>query len=169
MGRMKKVVVSVEGWQIFLIWWAVIISYSIIPNDQIIWKSALSILLAVSIFGWFMLLGIALNDNLPEDEQKPDQLFIVCCFYGVLAISVSSILTDVYLLPILGIVLAILFVVSSFYVIYFTSYVFTINQDHSLFKKLRVELIFLLFIGFLFGILVIQSHVRNFFKASRDQ
>ncbi|MBT1689005.1 hypothetical protein [Dawidia soli] len=166
---MKKIVVSVEGWQIFFVWWVVIISYSSIPNDQGIWKSALSILLAVGVFGWFMLSGTALNDNLPEDEQKSDVPFIICCFYGVLAVAASSVLKDVYIDPILGLSFAFLFVASFFYIIYFISTAFAINQDYSENKKLRVEIIFLLFIAFVFGILVIQSHIRRFFNQSGNQ
>lgn len=169
MGRMKKVVVSAEGWQICLAWWVLILLYNSISNDQVIWKSALSILLAVGVFGWFMLLGTAMNDNLPEDEQKSDVLFIICCFYGVLIVAASSVLRDVHIDPTFGLMFAFLFVVSFFYIIYFTSTAFTINQDYSEDKKLRVEIIFLLFIAFVFGILVIQSHVRNFFNQSRNQ
>ncbi|MBX2965803.1 MAG: hypothetical protein KF845_06635 [Cyclobacteriaceae bacterium] len=167
---MSTLIVRAKPWQIFLVFAGVITFYGIIPDDQQILNATASILLAVIFFGWFLIVGMSLNKNLPEDEQKPDTLFTISCFYGIVLVSVSALLKN---LPVnesltgYAIALVISFGVSSFYMIYFTSILYSINQERFLKKgKLNAELVFILFIGFILGILVLQSRIRKIFSQS---
>jgi len=141
--------------------------YGIVPDEQQALKMASSILLAVVVFGWFLILGKGLNENLPEDEQKSDTLFVVSCFYGMLIVSTSAIMKGVQIDESqieYAILLVVSFALSTLYVIYFVSTLFFDNQERFLDKeKLSAELVFILFIAFVVGVLVIQSRVRKFF------
>jgi hypothetical protein len=167
MARMKKFIVKAESWQIFLVFVGVMLVYGIVPDEQQALKIVASILLAVVIFGWFLILGTSLNENLPEDQQKSDTLFVISCFYGILLVSGSAILKDI---PIdedmagYAIVFVISFGLSFFYVIYFTSTLYASNQERFWNgEKLSAEVIFILFIAFIFGVLILQSRVKRFF------
>lgn len=167
MAGLRRFIVKASSWQIFFIFLGTILIYGITPEENESLKIATSILLAVVFFGWFLLLGTSLNDNLPETQQKSDTLFILSCFYGVLAVSVSAILKDVQVdeqMMALAMVLVISFGLSSFYVIYFASVLFGSNQERLMEKeKLSPELIFILFVGFIFGILLLQSRIKKMF------
>jgi len=82
MARVKRLVVKAEPWQIFLVFAGAVLFYGIVPDAQQELKIIASILLSVIIFGWFLILGTSLNENLPEEDQKTDTLFIISCFYG---------------------------------------------------------------------------------------
>jgi|JI102314DRNA_FD_contig_71_2395741_length_1384_multi_2_in_0_out_0_2 hypothetical protein len=167
MAELKRLVVKADSWKIFFVFVGSMLFYGITPDEQSILKIVASILLAVVIFGWFLILGTSLNDNLPEDQQKSDALFIISCFYGILLVSVSAILKDTAIDEEIAeyvVVLIVLFGLSFFYVIYFTSTLYTSNQERFLDKeKLSAEVIFILFIAFIFGVLVLQSRVKKFF------
>lgn len=167
MAGLTKLIVKADPWLIFLIFLGVMLCYGIVPDEQQILKMASSILLAVVVFGWFLILGKGLNENLPEDEQRSDILFVVSCFYGMLIVSASAIIKGVEIDESqieYAILLVASFALSTFYVIYFVSTLFSDNQERFLDKeKLSAELVFILFIAFVVGVLVIQSRVRKFF------
>lgn len=167
MRKINRLVIKAEPWQILFLFIGAILLYSLTPNEQAVLKIITSILLAVVIFGWFLILGMSLNENLPEDQQMSDTFFIISCFYGILLVSLSAILRNVSMgEDMIGyvIMLLVLFGFSFFYIIYFTSTLFTSNQEHLSSKdKLRAEVIFILFIGFILGILILQSRIRKFF------
>lgn len=164
---LKGLIVKAEPWQIFFVFVGAILLYGIVPNDQQVLKIIASISLGIVIFGWFLVLGTSLNENLPEDEQSSDTLFIICCFYGLLLVSVSALLKDIALdedLISYAAVVLVSFGLSTFYIIYFASIQFTSNQERFLDKeKLNAQSIFILFICFIIGVLVLQSRVRKFF------
>jgi len=85
-----------------------------------------------------------------------------------LLVCVSAVLKDVPIdesMLVYVILLFVSFVFSFFYMIYFTSTLYTSNQDRFLEKeKLSVKATFILFIVFILGILVLQSRVRKFFN-----
>jgi len=167
MAELKRLVVKAEPWQLFFVFTGAMLFYGIVPDEQHVLKIIASVLLAVVLFGWFLILGTSLNENLPEDEQKPDTLFTISCFYGILLVCLSAVLKNVPIEDIAeyAIVLVILFGISFFYMIYFVSVLFASNQDHYTDReKLTAEVIFILFIVFVFGVLILQSRVRRFFK-----
>jgi hypothetical protein len=174
MTRLERLVVTAEPWQLFFSFISVLTFNGIVSQEHEALKIASSILLAVVIFGWFLILGKGLNENLPEDEQKSDALFIISCFYTILLSSIFAILDyipiDAYMKEeLMGYVVAlgISVVASVFYMMYFASTLFVQNQDRFLDKeKLSAEATFLLFIVFIFGVLILQTRVRKFFHKS---
>ncbi len=167
MAGLKKIVVKAEPWQIFCVFVGAILFYGLATDEQQILKVVASILLAVVIFGWFLILGTSLNENLPDDQQKSDTLFIISCFYGLLLVCISAILKDIPIdedMAVYAIVLVISFALSVLYVIYFTSNLYASNQELFLDKeKLSDKVIFILFIAFILGVLVLQSRVKKLF------
>lgn len=169
MGRLSlsNSIVRAEPWQIFFVFLGVIVFFTIIPEEQESLKVIATILLAASIFGWLLILGRSLNENLPEDQQKPDIVFIGSCFYCILLVCVSAILKSVPMdndMILYAVFFVVSFMVSFFYIIYFVSMLFVQNQDIFLNKeKLKAEAVFLLFIVFIVGVLWLQSRVKKFF------
>lgn len=167
MGKLSRLVVQADGWQVLLVFLGAMLFYGIVPDQQHVLKIVASILLAVVIFGWFLVVGTSLNENLPEDQQKPDTLFTISCFYAILLVSASALLNDVEMdedAMVYAIALVISFGASFFYMIYFTSVLFTSNQEHFKDKeKLSAEVTFVLFVTFILGVLVLQNRIKRFF------
>lgn|SRR5690606_11616143 len=167
MAELKRRVVKADPWILFFTFIGSMLFYGIAPDEQQVLKIISSIFLAVIIFGWFLILGTSLNENLPEEEQKSDALFVVSCIYGILFVSLSAILRDTAIdeeIVEYVIVLVVLFGLSLFYIIYFASVLYASNQERFLEKdRLSAELVFILFIAFIFGVLVLQGRVRKFF------
>lgn len=163
---MSMTIVKAKGWQIFFVFVAGMVFYAAVPPEQESLKMIAAMLFEVIIIGWFLILGTALNENLPETEQMSPVLFTISCLYVILVTSLSSLLKDAlgensvtYLIAVIS------FVISFFYMIYFTSTLYAVNQEKYLEKdKLRHEVIFILFIGFIFGVLIFQSRVRKCFR-----
>lgn len=168
MGILKGYVIKASGWQVFSVFMLAVLFFGIVPDELYLLKSISSIVLVVVIFGWFLVTGLSLNENLPEGQQESDTLFVISCFYGILLVSTSVILRDTYLgeeLMPYAIIATVTFVVATFYMIYFTSIQFVSNQEHFLRNdKLSAEATFTLFIMFLFGVLILQSRIRRFFS-----
>jgi hypothetical protein len=167
MAELKRLVVKADPWIVFFVFVGSMLLYGLAPDDPQALKITASILLAVIIFGWFLILGTSLNENLPEDQQKSDALFIISCFYGILFVSLSAILKDTSIeeeIVEYVIALVVLFGLSLFYMIYFTSVLYASNQERLLDKdRLSAEVIFILFIAFIFGVLILQGRVKKFF------
>ena len=167
MTRLRKLVVSAEPWQVFLVFVGVIVFNGIVKDHQETLKIIAYILLSVVIFGWFLVLGTSLNDNLPEDEQKSATFYVICCCYGIFAVSSSSILETI---PIdtdfepYAIAASISFCLAGSYIFYFASTVYFSNQERFLDKdRLSAGATFILFIVFIVGVLVFQSRVKKIF------
>lgn len=167
MVELKRLVVKADPWKVFFVFVGAILIYEITPDEQSILKIVASTLLAVVIFGWFLILGTSLNDNLPEDQQKSDALFIISCFYGMLLMPLSEIfkVTQIEMIVEFAFVLFLTFGLSFFYILYFTSVLYVSNQERFLEEKERLsaQVVFILFITFILGVLVFQSRVRKFF------
>ena len=92
MGALTDRIVKAEAWQIFLIFLVAIIFSGATLEDQGVLRIVATILLAVVIFGWLLILGVSLNENLPDNQRKSDTLFIVNGVYAILFISLSAII-----------------------------------------------------------------------------
>jgi len=165
----KDKVIKAKPWQIFLVFIGVMVVYAITPEYPDLLKPLAAILFASIILGWFMVLGVSLNDNLPESEQKSDTFFLVNGVYGVLMITLSELFKDMHMgeeMSVIVLVSGLYFLFSFFHIIYFTSIQFHKNQQIYLDDKdkLSGESIFVLFIVFIIGILFLQPRVKRFFN-----
>lgn len=164
----KDKILKAEPWEIFLVFIGVIILYKITPQDQMIVKIVTTFFLCSVILGWLLVLGLSLNRNLNEADQKAEELFISGFVYAFVfpvasAIDLSLIvgeINDAYLL-----IFGFLFCLSFFYMIYFCSTLFVYNQDKLIKQdKLKVEVVFLSFIVFIIGVFVLQPRIRKIFS-----
>lgn len=126
----------------------------------------------VIIFGWFLLVGKNLNDELSDGERKPDLLFTINCFYLITLSSLSSILNvgndtekD---MPLFVLVMVIYFVIAFFQVSYFASNAFLSVQNINPKKPDHYgsQSIFFFFLFFVIGVWFIQPRVNQYFEKS---
>lgn len=164
---MKRLVVQADPWHIFFVFAGAMLICGLVPDDSDVPRFMASVLLATVIFGWFWIVGTSLNENLPEEEQRSDTLFIISCFYCALLVILAAIPGDFLIVNVAAyaVILLVPFVFGFFYMIYFVSVLFTSNQDRFSDKhKLSAEAIFVLFIVFIFGVLMLQSRIKRFFS-----
>ena len=154
------------SWQIFL---AVFVPLVLSINIPDFWISTTLAILAYGVlFGWFLVVGINLNEQLPDEEKKSDILFIINCFYLILFLSISSILEDGQEseIPIILLLLVVYFAFAFFHVVSFVSQSFLALQELKSRKPTHYssQSVFLYFFIFIVGIWFIQPRINEYFE-----
>ncbi len=170
MLRIKMFIVKAEPWQIFATFIVAMLFYRIVPDEYQLLQTAALILLNIVILGWLYVLGKCLNENLPDDKQRSDTLFVISFGYVVLVtvlVSVLKYITDDLSMDVFFMVSIILYCLSFLYILCFVSILFVDNQEEFLRNdKLNVEFVFILFLAFILGVLVLQTRIKRFFIES---
>lgn len=161
-----KKTLDYNPWIVFVTFCGALLIYALSVEMGQIFLFISTLILCLVIFGWLVSLGIGLNRNLPESDQSSETIFLLSGFYCptiilLAAIDSGSLLTELkgeYL----GIIL-ILFFLSFFYLLYYDSVVFISNQEKYLNREDRTkpEIVFILFIVFIVGVLVLQGKIRK--------
>lgn len=158
-------ILRAEGWQIFSVFMAVMLLCAVTPDDHELLKIFVTILYGTSLFGWLFVTGRSLNDHLPEDQQKPETLFTISFFYCIAYLCISATLKNTFIETDIAeyiIISVIIFCFAFLYMLYFASTLFILNQDVLPEReKLNYKAVFVLFIIFVIGVLVLQSRIKK--------
>lgn len=138
--------------------------------DKVYWVSVtIDIVGFISIFGWFLSVGVNLNESIIEDEKSSDTFFIFNCIYLIIITSLSSIFStkqggDLEM-PSYLLFFSMYTVIAYFYIVYFFSKSFIAAQDVlPLKERLNWKATFLLSFIFLIGIWIIQPRINKIIR-----
>ncbi|MEQ6121137.1 hypothetical protein [Reichenbachiella sp. MALMAid0571] len=160
-------ILKTTSWQIFLMVFLPLMISAIVTDFLI--GSILEIISYNILFGWFLLVGKNLNEQLNDDEIRPDTFFIINCFYLIVFSSIASIMNNgrESEMPMIVLLLTVYFAFAFFYVVYFTAQSFLSMQEIKSRKSSQYsdQLVFLYFFIFIVGIWFIQPRINEYFKS----
>jgi len=160
--------INIAAWKLSLIFATPLIIYSIVPVDNVLVRDIFNILAVVLIFGWNLILGVSINNELGK-AKKSDFFFIVSCLVIIIYISLTIILEIRERYFASSIILSILdfvFFACYFFMVFFLTKVFISFSEEKMDKRnqIKAEAIFLAFLVPIIGVWIIQPLLRNVIK-----
>ncbi len=158
---------KLKSWQLFILMLTPLILSTI---DKVYWVTVtIDIIGYILIFGWFLSVGVNLNESTIDDEKSSDAFFIINCIYLIIITSLSSIFStkqggDLEM-PSYLLFFSTYTVIAYFHVVYFFSKAFIAAQDVLPLKdRLNWKTVFLLSFIFLVGVWIIQPRINKIIR-----
>lgn len=157
------ILLRIKSWQLFLAIFTPVVVSDILDN----WASPLLRIISVGVlFGWYLLVGKELNEQLQEDEKENDLFFILNCLFVIVFLSLLSIFGEREELEgSMWVLLSIFyFLFSFFYIVIFTSRAFLAVQEIKSEKSAYYnnQMVYLLFFVYIIGIWFFQPRINKY-------